>query len=483
LLPAVEFGDYSLWSPVVLVLSAIASTWLRQGVLRYWKEYDQEPAALRFHSTVFLLMLATCVGLGVIGLIGYPIASRLLPQELIRLYPAGVFSAIFLIVTNVQLSFWQAEFLPVIYTIVRILTSVITLLVSLGLLLFVDSIGALALSLGFMAGYGAAVLVGGLDRWRRLGLTFPQLFRMDRSIARRLWDYGLPFAGWFAGMYVLGMADRYVLRLLSTSAVVGAYSAIYSLINGLVSFIATPIITAAHPSIVAAWTSASGKDAATDVLSEYARLFAMVALPVIAGLAATGQLVAQVLVPDGYAPDGWIMVVVAVGIFASSFSLLAQKGLEMAEQTRCLLVLVAISAIVNPLLSFLLVPLMSARGAAVATLLSYLLYLGLVLWKSRPYLYMRMRRQSLERIGLAALGVFVVAWLLTRHLAWLPPVPRLVIVALVGIVAYGSLLLLLGEVPADKLRSGFTAAMHLAFGVRRLTNKSDDAGLESTTAE
>jgi ABC-type branched-subunit amino acid transport system permease subunit len=96
---------------------------------------------------------------------------------------------------------------------------------------------------------------------------------------------------------------------------------------------------------------------------------------------------------------------------------------------------------------------------------------------------MRMRRQSLERIGLAALGVFVVAWLLTRHLAWLPPVPRLVIVALVGIVAYGSLLLLLGEVPADKLRSGFTAAMHLAFGVRRLTNKSDDAGLESTTAE
>ena len=101
LLPPDEFGYFSLWSAVVLMISTVAAQWIRHSILRYWKEYDQKDERARFCSTILSLTSATCAGLCLLAVIGYPIADRFLPSEYMRLYLSGILTTLFLIIANI----------------------------------------------------------------------------------------------------------------------------------------------------------------------------------------------------------------------------------------------------------------------------------------------------------------------------------------------------------------------------------------------
>jgi O-antigen/teichoic acid export membrane protein len=263
--------------------------------------------------------------------------------------------------------------------------------------------------------------------------------------------YGLPFAGWFVGTQILSYADRFILGFLSTAAAVGAYSAIYILTSGLISFLTTPLLTAAHPAIIAAWSGSESRRPAEYILWQYVRLFILIAFPVSAGAVAASQSIARLLIPEAYNPDGWLVSGLVVGLFLNMFGLFAHKGLEMAEKSRRMLGLAGLCALVNVVLCILLIPSLEARGAALATLVAYALYVTLSLWMSRPYLRLNVVWSSIGRIGLASCGVLIIVWTLDSVTGSTSTLVHLTIIGGVSTFTYLVLLLVLKELSIGRL--------------------------------
>ncbi len=438
-----EYGVFALWSATVLMIGSITIQWLRQSILRYWKEYVHTEEAAQFRHTVTdmaWLVCALLLGLGTLGSIGFFVLSA---KYLLNFSIIGILAAIFFCWTTVQLSIWQADRKSSPYAISRIITAVITVLVSFTLLIYMRN--ALALGIGSIVGSGAAACYGYVKLSRLPSTRVALSAIISPRIANRMLMYGLPFGGWFIGTQIMSYADRFILGFVGTAAAVGAYSAIYTLMNGLISFLTTPLLTAAHPAIVAAWSASEEKDLAAHALWQYVRLFTLIALPVSAGAVATSQSIARLLVPEGYYPDGWLVSLLVVGLFLNMFGLFAHKGLEMAEKTRQMLGLAALCALVNVVFCVLLIPWMGARGGALATLIAYLLYVVLGLWISRPYLHLQMDWRSLQRTSFASLGVFGVAWLLGNLAPPWPPAIRLIAIVCASALVYLALLLILKE--------------------------------------
>jgi O-antigen/teichoic acid export membrane protein len=396
-----------------------------------------------------------------LALLGYLLVAQLLEPELAPLYGWGGLAIILAVISTVQLSEWQANFESRWFATTKIMTTAGTLIASL-IFLQLQFPATLALCVGVVSGFGVAVAMGYFTTWRRKRLHLSlNLTASDKQIAKRFIIYGTPFIGWFIGTQILSVSDRFVLGLFSDVATVGAYSAIYSLLSGLTSFLAMPIILVAHPAIVASWARISSKMAQTNVLAYYTRLFWIVCLPAVVCLIAASPLVVRVLIPNGYAADHVLVTMLTLGLLANMYGLLAHKGLEMAERTQQMLKLVAICAVANLILNVALIPMWSAHGAALATMLSYFLYVLIAWQSSRHYLLTTLNWKSMGRIGVASCGVFVVTRFLVISLEWLPDILTLVAVAVASVLVYVGLLVILNEIPLTHLRHNFWATIRL----------------------
>jgi O-antigen/teichoic acid export membrane protein len=226
MLSSSEYGYFSLWAAAVLTVGSLTAQWLRQSILRYWKEYADTAAAAQFQRTILLLTAGSCAALIVLAAASGLLLGRMLPAGLFWLYPAGVAAVVAFTFVSVQLSVWQADFAPPLFAAAKIIVAVVTLAGSIALVWVTGSRSALALSLGFLSGYVAAVAFGLATQRRWFGRGQEAHARFDWSIARRCWAYGFPFMGWFVGTQILSFADRFILGLFGTAAAVGSYAAI-----------------------------------------------------------------------------------------------------------------------------------------------------------------------------------------------------------------------------------------------------------------
>jgi O-antigen/teichoic acid export membrane protein len=150
-----EYGVFTLWSAAVLMIGSTAVQWLRQSILRYWKEYEYTEESTQFQHTIIGMTWAVCALLLILGALGSIGFFALSLKHLFILCTTGMLAVIFFCLTTIQLSIWQADRQPGPYAISRIIAAVTTLMVSFVLLMYTGN--ALALGVGSTAGYSIAV--------------------------------------------------------------------------------------------------------------------------------------------------------------------------------------------------------------------------------------------------------------------------------------------------------------------------------------
>lgn len=192
----------------------------------------------------------------------------------------------------------------------------------------------------------------------------PQVLRDARGI-------GTPIARMSVASYALGYVDRYVVHWILGPAAVGVYTIGYTLGQGAIEFIMTPVTTALLPRIVSEWvTRSSGPEVAVRT-ARRAAVFAVaitsLAVPVILLLSEIG-LLDPASRDEALGPIAAI-VAVAVGIHSVSrvcYALLlgaARSDLAMRAFWRALVVM----AVTAPLFT----EVWGIVGTAVATVVSY----------------------------------------------------------------------------------------------------------------
>ncbi|GCF15213.1 hypothetical protein Harman_31480 [Haloarcula mannanilytica] len=368
------FGRYSLALAVAGITSTLLYGWLDYSVLRYAPQLDEEIVLRNIYSlyvgiSVLLLFLAT---------VGYLLGGYWLGPYTIFFFPALAL-AIARGGIQVLLAFFRSVLNSPKVTLFRVMRAVISVTVSVVLALIV-----LEHIVGWILGATIGIVVTCVYIFVS-SETVRGVPLFDREMINRLFRYGVPMVGFIIGDAFLVQADRVLLELLGSSIAVGIYSANYMLVDRGLRLAYTPIIQAITPIIIDSWDEGNEQEIGT-MIHNFSRYFILLGIPALVLVAVLSKTVSTLLVGEEFTSGFVIIPVVAIGLFFWSLANLIQVIFEIKEETAMLSYGIVGVIAVNLVLNVPLITTLGYFGAAVATTVSYTLYLLFVMRLSSRYL-------------------------------------------------------------------------------------------------
>ncbi len=388
ILTPTQYGQYALVLALVGMLNMLIFEWLHLGLLRYLPaKIVPKPVFLATLLRAFLVLALIC---SLVGVVWFGLGSQnryLIFPGLLLLLCTGFF--------NFNLQLKSAQLLPVDYGRLSAGKAVISLIVGTGLVYY--GFGAQGALLGLATGMIVSSVFWANKEWQDLRLGC-----FDKALLWKLVIYGLPLSVNLAMAEIISSSDRLFLKWMHDEATIGLYAAGYDLAGHILGVILMIINLAAYPLAVRALEQ-KGKEAARGQLQKNFVLIVAIAFPAAAGLAVlapgvTGliigeefQKVAQMIVP-------WVaLAALLAGLKSYYFDMAFQLGQNTIGQLKVL----AVAALVNLLLNFLLIPDYSVMGAIYATVIAYGVGLILSAIKGRKYFQLPVPGAEIIKITVA----------------------------------------------------------------------------------
>ena len=235
---------------------------------------------------------------------------------------------------------------------------------------------------------------------------------------------------------VLQISDRYILGAFRGAAEVGIYSANYNIVLMGFGLISTPVLLAAHPIIMDAWEH-NRHDDIPAVVARFCQYHLVVTAPVVSFVWVYGAEIVTLALGAEFREGHRIIPVLLAGNVAWGLAMYSNKGLELKEKTNLLLLLILISSIVNVGLNFAIVPRFGYYGAAVTTMISFMLYPALAYFVTKPHVPWRVPWVGAFKCAFCAAVAAVPFWgarvLLSDHV---PDIVYVVVGGLAGLAVY-----------------------------------------------
>jgi O-antigen/teichoic acid export membrane protein len=272
--------------------------------------------------------------------------------------------------------------------------------------------------------------------------TVPQILlraglRLHRPIARGLLAFGLPNVVNFLSVWILQLADRYMLSRLGSFSQTAMYTVAYSLGGVLGVLVISPFLLA-WPS--ALFTIAKRKDAHR-IFQLVFRWYFIVLLISAYALSLVGMAVLSLFFPLAYRVATPVIPIIALSILFYGLYNYITLGVGLKRKTWLAVVFTSSAALLNVALNFFFIPRYGSMGAALSTLIAYFV-LVLIAYFVNQRLYPIRYEVGKFALGLSGgLCCFLGSSLLARGqaplVAW--------IIQLGGLLLYTGSLLALGN--------------------------------------
>jgi O-antigen/teichoic acid export membrane protein len=229
---------------------------------------------------------------------------------------------------------------------------------------------------------------------------------LDLPVVKESMLYGLPLLGLNVSGFVTDWGDRYLLSYFRTEAELGLYTAGYNMANYVTMFLVSALNSALIPVTMNVWNE-EGPDSARASLESFLRYYSLVALPVLFGVSAVAEELIGLLASAKYLPAAAVIpwVLGAKVIQGAYYPFLA--GLFLTKRTGWLALFLAVAALLNLGLNWVMIPSMGMVGAAITTLIAYAVYVfggGLF---SQRYLRLRFPLRSFAVYTLAGAAMYL----------------------------------------------------------------------------
>jgi O-antigen/teichoic acid export membrane protein len=192
---------------------------------------------------------------------------------------------------------------------------------------------------------------------------------VDRTWIKELVQFGYPFI--FAGLafWLFGSMDRWMLAGMSSVEEVGVYSVAFRFAT-LVMFVSSAFGQAWSP--VAIKIRTDNPEKYRDIYAQVLLLLTFLMLVIGGGLALfSGELIRLIMSPEYFASD-LPLAILCFGIVLQSTQQVTGVGISLEKKTYVVARLSWLTALINLLLNYCLIPRFGAAGAAVATTASYI---------------------------------------------------------------------------------------------------------------
>jgi O-antigen/teichoic acid export membrane protein len=201
-------------------------------------------------------------------------------------------------------------------------------------------------------------------------------WQFDKKLAREVILFGYPFI--FAGLayWIFGSMDRWMLGELSDNTQVGLYS---------IAFKFATILTFINTAFGQAWSPFAVKIYSEN--PDYRRIFSQIFSYLFFGLTFVGMLISifgfeilYLTTPEAYWPAATTLGILAMGIVLSGTPQITALGISLEKKTHLLAAGSWVTAVINFLLNWILIPQWGALGTGIATLISYATLTGYYLY-------------------------------------------------------------------------------------------------------
>lgn len=365
-----EYAKLQLVLMTVEVLGIAVSAGTTAGFMRFY--YKAEDTAHR-HQVVFSALLLN-LGLNFLGSIlllalARPLAGLVLssPADAVLFQIlAGCFLLEALI--GVPLLLMQAEQRAGLFSTATLSRTVLSAALNL-LFLIQFGLGVRGILFSTLIAHTLLGVISTAWVLRQTGWAW------SAAMARSLRRFGIPYQIATAGSFILTFGDRYVLKASRPLSDVGLYAFGYQFGFLLWSVAAAPFFQTWSP---LRYQQLSLPKADRDAL--YSQGFLYLNLLMVSGAVALTLAVhpaLRLLVAPAYLPSAGLVPIVAAAYVVHAWSDAMQFGIDASEQTRYSTYAFWGATIVTVALYFALIPPFGGYGAAIATLLGFLVRFGL----------------------------------------------------------------------------------------------------------
>ncbi len=434
-----EYGLLEIFTVTGALLLITSVVGFNSALTRYYVTESDEDERNKIFQTAFF---STLIAAGIIALLlssFAPLISQLLFSSgsyanYWRLLFATVFSDA---ATTILLALYRSQTRPGLYAGVNFFKLILTLILNV---LFV----------GFLRQGVSGVLVGNLIGsvcGLALGLVFcARLIRLrfSRKYLVLLARFGLPLLVSGFAFFVINSADRYFLKVYTGLADLGAYALGYK-VGMLMSLAVNAFVVAWLPLMFKIAQDPQAKKTYATVLTYY--LFVTGFLLVAVG-SFSHEIVGLIGTPEYSEASKIVLFVLLSYMFQGAYYIMT-TGVLLKDQTKAISAVAGISAIINIVANFLLIPAYGIMGAAVATLISYaFLPIGIYFPSQRLY-RVNFESYRIAKVVVAATLILLLNNVLIGHSSLPMAAVRLFLV-----LVYPALLLLFGFFTDEELERG-----------------------------
>ncbi|MCX6835546.1 MAG: flippase [candidate division Zixibacteria bacterium] len=209
--------------------------------------------------------------------------------------------------------------------------------------------------------------------WRETGIRF------DKASYKDMLRFGAPLIMADLSIFGLTYADHYMLNYFGSLTVVGLYSLAYKF-GMLVSLLfATPFRSIWTARMFEIAKQENGRQIYAKVLT----YFLLGSLTISLGISCFSRDALRVMAEESYWSAYHIVPLIAVSYVAVGVIAIAGAGLMIMHRTKYIALSTTCALVVNIVLCILLIPIWGAMGAAIVTLVSYFVRLGIDAYNSQ----------------------------------------------------------------------------------------------------
>lgn len=264
--------------------------------------------------------------------------------------------------------------------------------------------------------------------------------RADGPMLRSMLLFGLPMIAYEFSATVLNLSDRFLLERLRGAQELGLYAAAYNMCEYAAVILIASLAQASTPMAVKIWEE-QGPAATAEFIGRALHGYLLAAGLLLALGASLAADALAVLASRAYLGGAVVVPAVLAGLLLNGCEPLLAVGLQIRKRTGVRVLLMTFSALLNIGLNLVFIPLWGLQGAALATLLSFLVFLVAATSQGRRLVWVEVPWELLIKLGVTGFLTYeAVSWLRGDN-PWL----NLLIGPLAGVTAYVLLLLLLDE--------------------------------------
>ncbi|HEU5226269.1 MAG TPA: polysaccharide biosynthesis C-terminal domain-containing protein, partial [Ktedonobacteraceae bacterium] len=360
-----DYGVLAVLTTATSLLAGITQFGLNNAFFRaYNYDYESQEDKVAVLSTVVILLALSSFPLAFAVVWLAPWFASLLLGSSSYSNPVRLLALVVLLqnLTVPGFSWLRAESRAVFYAVLSILNLLVNLVMTV-IFVGVFQLGVSGALLAVAVGYGLVVLCTMPPILARIKLHF------RRDISWNLLSFGLPLVANLVSIWVLQLADRFLLSRLGSLAETASYTVAYSL-GGILGVIVLSPFSLAWPTTMFAIAKRSDAVALFRLIFRWYSIFLLFAT---FGLMLVSVSALYLFFPVSYYAAVPVIPIVALSIMFFGIYNYFTLGISLRRKTWLAVVLTALAALVNIGLNVILIPLYGSMGAAVATLIGYLL--------------------------------------------------------------------------------------------------------------